>query len=259
MQHLRCTVLANSPVADSCYRLVFRYPPQYQAPNPGQFLTLRIGSGVSPLLRRPFAYSAYDATTATGELIYERRGTATRLLSAFAAGDELDLIGPLGNIFPQPTPGKRPVLVAGGIGIGPMLFLYHHLVANGHQPVLLLGARSAARLPLTCLPDHAQLCTDDGSRGFQGTVLQLLERDFATARKTIELFTCGPHGLMKAVAAWARNETDPVPCWVSMEQTMACAVGACMGCVVKIHHEKQYSRVCMDGPVYAAERIDWSH
>lgn len=257
MQHISCTVLENTPVAEACYRLVFRYPPNHQVPKPGQFLTLRLGTGVSPLLRRPFAYSGHDAAAGRGELIYERRGTATALLSALREGDPLDLIGPLGNSFPETADSNTPLLVAGGIGIGPMLFQYHSLEAAGKHPMLLVGARTASRIPIGQLPAGTRICTDDGSSGFHGTVLKLIERDFASAATGLTLYACGPHGMMKAVAAWAQAAS--VPCWVSLEQTMACAVGACMGCVVKIHHEKQYSRVCAEGPVYAADRLDWSH
>ena len=242
MQHLLCTVMENQLVAESCYRLVFKYPEEHQAPLPGQFLTIRIGNGISPLLRRPFAFSAYQANSACGEIVYERRGSATRLLASYLPGEELDLIAPLGNAFPPLTAGHHAVLVAGGIGIGPMLFLYHNLKASGQTVSLLVGARNASRLPLSCLPAEAQLCTDDGSAGFRGTVLQYLDQEFNAAVPLPTLFACGPHGMMKAVSAWAALRQ--ASCWVSMEQTMACAVGACMGCVVKVHHEKQYSRVC---------------
>jgi dihydroorotate dehydrogenase electron transfer subunit len=257
MQHISCTVLENQPVAEACFRLVFRYPEQHQAPNPGQFLTLRLGAGVSPLLRRPFAYSGYDQEARTGELIYERRGAATRLLSALQPADPLDLIGPLGNSFPFPPDGVLPVLVAGGIGLGPMLFLYRRLASAGRTPVLIVGARSLERIPMGSLPAGALICTDDGSGGFHGTVLQFLDREYSQDPPKMLVYACGPHGMMKAVAHWSMDAA--VPCWVSLEQTMACAVGACMGCVVKIHHQKQYSRVCSEGPVYPAESIDWSH
>jgi dihydroorotate dehydrogenase electron transfer subunit len=256
MQHISCTILDNLRVAEGCFRLSFRYPTGFEAPRPGQFMTLRLGNGISPLLRRPFAYSGHDAAGGAGELIYERRGNATQLLSALRAGDSLDLIGPLGNTFPEPAAGSVPILVAGGIGVGPMLFLHARLAAAGHRPRLVVGARSADRIPKTCLPADSIICTDDGTTGFHGTVLQYLAGDAAgPAARTV--YACGPHGMMKAVAAWAMGAG--LPCWVSLEQTMACAVGACMGCVVKVHHEKQYSRVCADGPVYAAEHIEWSH
>jgi dihydroorotate dehydrogenase electron transfer subunit len=257
MQHISCTILDNLMVAEGCYKLSFSHPVGYEAPRPGQFLTLRLGNGISPLLRRPFAYSGHDAATGSAELIYERRGNATRLLSALRTGETLDLIGPLGNTFPEPTEGNRPILVAGGIGIGPMLFLHAHLSAAGHRPRLVVGARSADRLPRSCLPADAAICTDDGSAGLHGTVLQYLDGESPAGAENATVYACGPHGMMKAVAAWAMGAG--LPCWVSLEQTMACAVGACMGCVVKVHHEKQYSRVCADGPVYAAEHIEWSH
>jgi len=219
-------------------------------------MTLRISEGISPLLRRPFAYASLDNSGRRASIIYERRGLATHLLSAFRTGDDLDVLGPLGNVFPQPGVGRIPVLVAGGIGIGPMLFLHQLFQLQGLKPILVTGARSVNKIAVAELPEKAIICSDDGSIGFKGTVLGALHRE-ALDPAAIELYACGPHGMMKAISSWS-NQLGSVPCWISMEQTMACAVGACMGCVVKVHHEKQFSRVCTEGPIFEAAKLDWT-
>lgn len=255
MLRFQASVLSNQAIAEACFRLEFRVPPNQTGPRPGQFLTIKVGEGIAPLLRRPFAYAAHDASSGVSSVIYERRGNATRILGSYREGDELDVLGPLGNSFAPPAAGRRPVLVAGGIGIGPILFLYNDLLSQGHQPLLFVGGRSKARLPLAALPEGAIVCSDDGSVGRPGTVLQALQASAEFDPAAAELYLCGPHGMMKACA---RAYQDALPCWVSMEQTMACAVGACMGCVVKIHHEKKYARVCAEGPVFAASLVDWA-
>lgn len=261
MQRLLSTVLDNKAIADGYFRLTFSLPKTNHKPNPGQFLTLRIGEGISPLLRRPFAYASLDSSGREASIIYERRGSATHLLSAFLPGDDLDVLGPLGNEFPHPGIGRTPILVAGGIGIGPLLFLHQLFLEKGLNPILITGARTASKIASGDLPDQSIICTDDGSMGFKGTVLQALQ-GLNSENMKMELFACGPHGMMKAVATWCAQfgleKNEEVPCWISMEQTMACAVGACMGCVVKVHHEKQFSRVCTEGPIFAASVLDWT-
>jgi len=261
MQRLAATVLTNDLFAEGCFRLNLKLPEGHQAPLPGQFLTMRVGEGIAPLLRRPFAYASYNVREKSASIIYERRGSATQMLSVFRESDTVDVLGPLGNTFPVPSDGRRPILVAGGIGIGPMIFFYEELRAAGLHPVLFVGARAAERIPLSLLPKDTIICTDDGSEGFHGNVLAALKayRDFDAAHS--ELYLCGPHAMMKAVSLWALDivaKGTPLPCWASMEQTMGCAVGACMGCVVKVHHEKEYARVCVEGPIFDVARIDWT-
>lgn len=261
MQRVTATVLEHETIAEGYFRLAFSLPKGSEPPMPGQFMTMRISDGISPLLRRPFAYASGNHLESQASILYERRGSATQLMTAYRPGDELDLLGPLGNAFPAPAKGFRPVLVAGGIGIGPMLFLWERLTADGLNPILLTGARFARKIPTGVLPPGTIVCTDDGSAGFHGTVVQALEQLTEINPDSLELFICGPHGMMKAIVDWCSRTTitaEPIPCWVSMEQTMACAVGACMGCVVKINHTKQFARVCTEGPIFRAEYLDWT-
>lgn len=261
MQRLSATVVSNELFAEECFQLSLKLPIGHQPPIPGQFLTMRVGEGIAPLLRRPFAYASCEPEAGTVSIIYERRGSATDMLTMYRESDSIDILGPLGNSFPAPDDSRRPILVAGGIGIGPMIFFHEALKKQGKEPILILGARTVSRIPLTLLPKGTIICTDDGSMGFRGTVLAALKTEIGFSAKESELYLCGPHGMMKAVSLWVRELTSQghsLPCWASMEQTMGCAVGACMGCVVKVHHAKEYARVCVEGPIFDVESIDWT-
>jgi dihydroorotate dehydrogenase electron transfer subunit len=249
-------VLENVAIAKDYYQLRIQLPENHGLPEAGQFLTFRIGEGIAPLLRRPFAFSAYNSKLGQAEIIYERRGNATQILTSYAPNDQIDYLGPLGNRFPMPTANVQPILVGGGIGMGPILFLYNTMISKGLNPVLAIGSRNADRLPR--LPESTIVATDDGSLGHQGTVLGALQNKIATSVGTkIEMYTCGPSVMMQNLWQWAHTAFPGTRVHVSLEQTMACAVGACMGCVVKTTHPRPYARVCTEGPVFLAHEIAW--
>lgn len=258
MNRLMSHVVSNDPIAEQCYCLTFDYPADLPPPLPGQFLTIRVTETSSPLLRRPFAFSGHDPVAHQASIIYERRGPATRLMTAFRPGDPLDVIGPIGNAFPLPGPGTSTILVGGGIGMGPVLFQHARLLAAGCQVRLAIGGRSRQRLPVDHLPAGTILSTDDGSLGYHGTIVQALEAvKPAGGVYSPAVQLCGPGIMMHAAGLWAKRSFLSPVIHVSMEQTMACAVGACMGCVIKVHHDKTYARVCAEGPVFDFNFIEW--
>jgi len=253
MQHLKGTVLFNREIADGCHHLGFVLPDIAAHAHPGQFLTLRVTDSIAPLLRRPFAFASFDDLSKEASIIYEKRGPATSLLTAFIPGDTLDMLTPLGNTFPLPSEGHKPVLVAGGIGIGPILFFYNELQKVGFDPLLIIGARNTKRIPDIKETKQSLICTDDGSQGIKGSVLVGIEKSNLNLA-SCEFYACGPRPMMHALKTEVGKHA---PVWVSLEQTMGCAVGACMGCVVKTNGPKQYARVCADGPVFDAAGIVW--
>ncbi|HUX51060.1 MAG TPA: dihydroorotate dehydrogenase electron transfer subunit [Spirochaetia bacterium] len=257
MEHRTVLVLSNRQIAKDYFELTFAWPERLQAPFPGQFLTIRMSESFVPLLRRPFAFSRFNAQTLEAALIYQKVGPATAILASVCAGDSLDMLVPLGNRFPAPQSGRRPVLVAGGIGMGPIFFFAQELLQSGVKPLLVVGARNVAFTPSMELFDSVDtiICTDDGSRGFAGTVVDYLRQHAEKVGADAELYGCGPTGMLEALAAYSTESGFPL--WVSLEQTMGCAVGACMGCVVTVRGPAQYARVCTEGPVFAAEEIVW--
>ncbi|ADN02993.1 dihydroorotate dehydrogenase electron transfer subunit [Spirochaeta thermophila] len=249
-------ILGQREIARGYYLLEFSYPSTAPAPNPGQFFTMRIGNGPVPLLRRPFAFSSY--TDGKAACIYQRRGRATTMLTTYRPGDVLDIIAPLGRPFPLEAPSPHPpVLVSGGIGIGPILFLSRVLEAQGRPHLLLLGARSADLLPPHRPGPRTELvlCTDDGSTGFHGTTVDYLSSAERLVPNTV-VYACGPTPMLKALARLA--EAAGAQLWVSVEQTMACGVGACLSCVVPTTGSTRYARVCTEGPVFDAKEIAWT-
>lgn len=228
---------------------------QKKKPLPGQFFTVLPHRYPVPLIRRPFAYS--DSRESGFSFIYEIRGTGTQDLARLEAGAVLDLIGPLGSAFPQVPAGVRPILVAGGIGVGPILFLARDLAQTGQQPLIILGARNALLVPDLEWPSGTEIriCTDDGSTGIPGTVLDGLSNENLD---DAVFFTCGPHPMMAAIHSLA--ESAGSRCWVSMEEIMACGVGACQGCVIPMTNDSdspEYKRACVEGPIFDSREILW--
>ena len=258
-------VLANTEIASDYYQMDFSWPTDVRAPSPGQFLTVRVSRTAVPLLRRPFGISGFipaeshpaDPPEAIASMIYWRRGPATALLAGLEPGDTLGVMGPLGVGFPAPEPFSVPILIAGGVGVGPILFLANTLAAAGYAPLLLLGARTASSMPRVNAHHHVQVrrSTDDGSLGFRGTAIDLLEQTIGVVSGRLEIFCCGPEAMLRAAHECAVRHG--LPAWVAMEQTMGCGVGACMACAVRVNRPERYARVCTEGPVFRSTEIVW--
>lgn len=252
------TISKMQAVADGFYLMEFSWPRALGPPLPGQFATIRVTTQTDPLLRRPFAFSNYDEELEVGQLIFQKRGKATGILAALRPEETIEMIGPLGNSFPLPSVGRAPVLVGGGIGIGPILFLADWLRSQGHDPLVVLGFRGANAVPAAALKNRGQhvLCTDDGSLGFEGTTADYLVELPDGRLQESELYACGPQPMLKACHEVA--VFSGCPCWVGMEQTMACGVGVCMGCAIPVHGEQRFARVCTEGPVFESREVRWT-
>lgn len=252
MEHFASRVSYNRVVAQDCYQMEFSWPIS-QAPIPGQFFSLRSGNSLDPLLRRPFAFSGFDAHSGRASFIYMRRGKATFNLSSLGKDAEIDVLGPLGRGFPECPQDRRPLLFAGGIGLGPMLFLYSQLLAHGSDPLLHLGCRTKAQIAFDVLPESCAIATDDSSYGRPGSVLGFM--DGLKPLPLAQVYACGPQPMLKGLSQ--RCDSLGIDCWVSIEQHMACGVGACAGCSVKVKDERRYLRACKDGPVFLARELVW--
>ena len=254
-------VESNEEVAADFYRLRLSHPEAAGKVAPGQFVQLQVGGGVAPLLRVPLSVSAADSQTGTIEVLFEDMGPKTFLLSRAREGDRLRCLGPLGIGFPDPP--AAAVLVGGGIGVPPLLFLGQRL-RRRHQVRLLVGAREAAKLLpeelLSSAASEHRIATDDGSAGQRGFATDLLIEEL-DAFSPVTVYTCGPPAMMAAVAqiCGARG----IACFASLEEYMACGFGVCVGCVVPRAEAAspycRYSRVCFDGPVYDAREIAWEN
>lgn len=246
----KAEVLENRQILPQHFWMNLKAPSIAQGASPGQFLTIRIPSPVA-LLPRPMSLSGIDASSGVLSILYRVVGLGTSILSGLCPGESLDLMGPLGQGFPSPPPGA--LLVAGGTGIAPLLPLAQ---MGAGDMTLLYGARSQDQLIDlgSIVPSHIrlELATDDGSRGHQGTVPEALQT-LLEELKPHAIYVCGPRPMMAQVASQARKRG--IPAWVSLEERMACGVGACLGCAIQT--PAGYRRVCKDGPVFRSEEVTW--
>ena len=268
MKQLNVKIIENKRIAQGFYKM--RLGSAYLAKNskPGQFVEIKCSEDGEVLLRRPLG--VHRILNGGIEVLYEVIGKGTALLSKRKAGEVLDVIGPLGNgfILPRITDHERrtTVLIAGGMGVAPLVALAEALV-HGQQSTVhvkriyaLLGA--CKKEHLLCEDDFKKIgcevlvSTEDGSRGKRGLATELLKYLLSAKRYPLNatIYACGPAAMLKTIAKIA--EAKRIPCQVSMEERMACGVGACLGCPVKVR-SGGYKMVCKDGPVFDAKEIAW--
>ena len=260
MKDSNCRVMGQTPLAAGYWALELEAAALAPSAQPGQFVHIRI-PGLSKLaLRRPF--SIFEAQEGKLRILYKTVGHGTEVLSGLRAGEEVQVLGPLGNGFPL-KPEGTPLLVAGGYGVAPLCFLASRLNKSG---VLLIGGRTAGDI-LECeaferLGWRVEIATQDGSKGTQGLVTVLLDKALARLSaqgEQAELYACGPDGMLRAVGAAAIS----AGCrgWLSLDKHMVCGVGACLACVQKLRRTDGTTwigRVCRDGPIFEAREIVWS-
>jgi dihydroorotate dehydrogenase electron transfer subunit len=250
----RVEVLANERVAHGVGLLALHAPRVATAVEPGQFVHLRIATGVDFLLRRPF--SVHRASGDTIEILYQVLGRGTLDLASRIRGDVMDAIGPLGTGWDVPERVAHVLLVAGGLGAAPLGMLAERLAARGVAVSVAQGAPTAERLVardlFASVARRVEVATDDGSAGERGFVTVVSGRLLKTDRPDL-VCVCGPEVMARAVAAQAAGAD--VPCRVSLERLMACGIGACLSCVVTTTHGRK--RACVDGPVFDAGEVCW--
>ena len=255
-------IVAHEDAGPGYRMLTVRAPRLAAQLTPGQFVHVRVPGLEASALRRPF--SVFDAEDDRVTMLYKIVGRGTEALAKSAVGDALEILGPLGYGFPETCTGT-PLLVGGGFGVAPLHFLAKRFVKAGLRPILFVGGRTKADLlaldRFAALGVEARLATNDGSAGAKGFVVGPLDDELIRLRETggaFELFTCGPDGLLKAVAERAVGTGRPG--WISMDRHMICGVGACFACIQKIKGPDGRpfnARCCVNGPVFKAEDIIW--
>lgn len=247
-------ILENKKVNREYWKLSFRSERLARGVLPGQFVNIQIGEGTDPFLRRPFSY--FRTAGSRVDILYEILGTGTRLLSRKRPGEELNVLGPLGKSFSLKVGNKKRVLIAGGVGVPPLVFLSERISGGD----LLIGCKSKSEvLPkgeLKRSRAKVSYATEDGSFGKEGLVTALLEELILKEKTPSNLFiqTCGPRAMMDAVIKIA--EEYSIEGEASLDERMACGVGACLGCVVKTR--SGYRTSCVEGPVFRFEELEIS-
>ena len=220
---------------------------------PGQFVQVRVDGSPSTYLRRPISIHDVDFQQNEITLLVQQVGEGTKHLAKAEAGDLINMVLPLGNGFSLPEKGERVLLLGGGIGIAPLYYFAKVLVEKGICPTLLLGGKSQS--DLIRLKDYQQLgetfvTTEDGSLGEKGFVTM---HSVWQKQRFDKIYVCGPMPMMKAVAKLAAEKG--VWCEVSLENLMACGLGACLCCVEDT--VEGHVCVCKEGPVFNTRRLKW--
>lgn len=221
---------------------------------PGQFVEVRVDNTPSVLLRRPISIHYYNKENNELGLLVQLVGDGTRWMATLKAGDTLNVVLPLGNGFTLPTStDESPLLVGGGVGVAPLLYLGMKLKEMGVTPTFLLGSRTENELmQIDEFKKYGPvyITTENGAVGEKGYVTQ---HSVLANNKFSQIYTCGPKPMMMAVARWAKSAN--VPCEVSLENKMACGVGACLCCVEDTKEGNVC--VCKEGPVFSIDKLSW--
>ncbi|MCJ7809601.1 MAG: dihydroorotate dehydrogenase electron transfer subunit [Desulfobulbaceae bacterium] len=249
----------NRKLAEGTFYMALESPEIAAAAVPGQFVMIRVGNGLDPLLRRPLSLCGVHEDGRIF-LLYRVVGSGTAILSQMNRGESLSVLGPLGKGFRLPEKGERALLVAGGMGIAPLIFLAEK-ISSGLSGFYAGYGSSRDQVPLVDLPmgdAKVSIATEDGSAGHRGLVTDLLEAGLVRFPDGLpKVYACGPLPMLKAVSVITGRKN--IPCQVSLEASMACGLGACQGCAVKIvgNRGTGYGHVCQDGPVFDAGLVDW--
>lgn len=261
----RATICSQKEVIEGYFLMTLKVSSFFEKSLPGQFVMIRTESGEIPFLSRPLSiYSVFSQDDETFlELLYKVVGKGTEVFSHLGKGVVLHVLGPLGKGFDIPSSCKRIVLIAGGIGVAPLSFLalYSREQIPKAEVVCYLGAVSSGVTPglqrLEKICSEVKISTDDGSRGYHGTVTDLFRQDLDRyTGDDVRLYSCGPRPMLRSLQILLKNQK--IACQVSLEERMACGIGACLGCVVRTRRSGEgegYARVCTEGPVFDIRHV----
>jgi dihydroorotate dehydrogenase electron transfer subunit len=276
IQVLDCQILAHYQFEGDQYILTLDSPEIAKATKPGQFVHITVSDSLA--MRRPISIMSVDTDNSTFDLLYKVVGEGTRQLAERKIGEVLSIIGPIGNGF-ELTDKKLPLLIGGGVGMPPMIAIAQQMKDTNHDPFVILGSE----VPFPFTPELSKMgnpcpnashtmplleewniaCRLASLQNYEGVFkgyVTDLAREYLNTLSTdelaqVEVYSCGPHPMLEAVAKLAK-EYD-LPCQVSLEEYMACAVGGCAGCVVEVQTDAgpAMKRVCVDGPVFDATTV----
>lgn len=251
------TILSNEKAGDDAFIIRLRSDYFSKEALPGQFFHVRVTDTLEPLLRRPLSLHRRCQNSGCVALFYKLKGIGTRLLAQRKEGETIDVIGPLGTGFPQPK--GRTYLVGGGMGVAPFPAVVDRLNSPADQLIAFIGAKTASALlcveELESMGVDVRTATDDGSSGYHGSIPDLV----FSLDPPDTMFCCGPNSMVKALVLYSLE--NGIDCWASVEERMACGMGMCRACAIRLTEEngQSYGRVCTDGPVFPAHRLsDWA-
>ena len=255
---VNAVIHSQEKLAEGIYSMWLDAPEMAKAAVPGQFIAVYTNDQ-SKLLPRPISICEADKENGRLRIVYRIAGAGTKEFSALTAGDTIDVLGPLGNGFPL-LEGKKAFLIGGGIGIPPMLELAKALnkVNGGEMVQSVIGYRDSHMFLKEEFEAYGSVsvATEDGSVGTKGNLLDAIrENDL----KADVIYACGPTPMLRALKAYSQEKG--ILCYLSLEEKMACGIGACLACTcqtkdVDEHSQVHNKRICKDGPVFLAEDIE---
>lgn len=249
---LTASVVSQEALADDVFSMWIQADEIAQAAKPGQFISVYTRDS-GRLLPRPISICEIDRSLGRLRIVYRVVGAGTKEFSSYQANDPVTILGPLGNGFPLDRT-KKAFLIGGGIGIPPMLELAKELNC---EKTMVLGYRDVLFLNEEFVPyGEVVIATEDGSAGTKGNVLDAIREK---GLKADVIYACGPTPMLRALKAYAAEHG--MECWLSLEEKMACGVGACLACVcqskdVDEHSHVHNKRICKDGPVFPAQEVE---
>ncbi len=250
------TITGQKSIAKDIFELTLKGSLVEEMTSPGQFVHIKVGNGVDPLLRRPISICSIDKESLQFTMLYRSEGHGTKLLSEKSIGDKINVLGPLGNGFPVDATNSKEtaLLVGGGIGVPPLYELSKQLVDSGVKVIHVLGFQSAenafyesefSKLGKT------YISTVDGSYGTKGFVTDVIVNNDLTFDT---LYACGPNVMLQALENRYRDRRA----FLSLEERMGCGIGACFACVCHVQNDPTgftYKKVCSDGPVFKVGEV----
>ncbi len=244
-------VVRNLFLTDNIFLLTVKAPEIAGKFQPGQFCNIKVSESLIPLLRRPFSVS--DVREDEISFMIAVTGEGTKILSLKKPGEHVNILGPLGHGFKIDKNFDLGIIVSGGIGIAPFPFLIKRLKDSGKEIVVFNGARTSKEL-VKLNTEKEFISTDDGSEGFEGNVIELLnsQKNILDGKK-VKIFGCGPHPMLAGLQKFCAREN--IECEISVESNMACGFGICQGCPVHSAKEDKYYLICKDGPVFNSNEI----
>lgn len=263
LRDLSCKIIAHTQRGDDLWELVlkpardcFGNPINQLGSQPGQFVMVALPQAEGFSFRRPM--SVYWENPNTGEfaIFYQVHGRGTRRMAQWQVGDSVNILGPLGNVWPRVATSNEVLLIGGGIGIAPLIH-WQQRTADGEKANLVYGVANSQSVGLTDT-SNLHLCTDDGSAGFHGNVVAGLHANPAWFAHKTTAFICGPMGMMRACVEFLQTHAPEMTVYVSLEEHMPCGTGACTGCVVPLMGEAVPVKSCQRGPIFNAAQLDWS-
>jgi len=265
--NIKVKILSRKEVAPNIYLMKLKAPEIVQDTLPGQFIYIKCSKDNYPLLRRPLSIHRIDKEKEEIYILFQVAGEGTKLLSQRVVGDDLDIMGPIGNGFNIYPESKKIIIVGGGIGVAPLLALCEESIRQGKEVRVLIGALKKELVlgeeSFKILGAKVDVATNDGSYKYKGLVTDLLEKIIKEGWLPDQIFACGPKLKLKKIVKISLNAH--INCQVSLEERMACGIGACLGCVCKIKTKDkkgdkvkyEYKRVCVDGPIFEGSEVVW--